>query len=172
MVLSEPAQGEAADEAAGAVEDASHTKEDDDEHDDDRGESGGPAACEDDGADGDASPVGDRDGSQESGASDDEFAYLEELVTHAREFLMDDDSLAAGSSKRRLDFADNDDGCDIKKDRYVHACIYVISCFPWSVSVACRRRRRTGPSLSHPPSEHLACLLQILTKFRRLLWRV
>ncbi|CAE7856570.1 unnamed protein product [Symbiodinium sp. KB8] len=129
LVLSEPAQGEAADEAAGAVEDASHTKEDDDEHDDDRGESGGPAACEDDGADGDASPVGDRDGSQESGASDDEFAYLEELVTHAREFLMDDDSLAAGSSKRRLDFADNDDGCDIKKEEKKDGPEFVPSSF-------------------------------------------
>ena len=115
---------EAAEEAAGALEGASPTKDDDEQGGDG---SDGSDAPEDDGADGDASPAGDHDGTDGSGKSEDEFAFLEDLVAHARSLNVDDDSRAPGSSKRRLDFTDDDDddddeddddddGRDIKKD--------------------------------------------------------
>ena len=57
MVVSQPAEVEAAEEAAGALEGASPTKDDDEQGGDG---SDGSDAPEDDGADGDASPAGDR----------------------------------------------------------------------------------------------------------------
>ena len=100
----------------------------------------GSGASKDDGAPEDASPAGDDDGaSEDNGAlkeaspsqdddgsdSNEDLAFLEDLVVQARSMSMEDSKDDGGHrSKRRLDFGDDHDDDEVVKDSA--ACVYTM----------------------------------------------